>query len=438
MTRQAFRIATSGRPGPVALLCPDDILTAESEEKVYADPGCDRYPSMRIRASRESLVAAAELLAGATRPVLIAGGGSVISQAGKEVVRLAEKYGLPVATTLAGKGVIPESHPLSLGAMGGYTGGKYGRGKIANEFVADADIVFLLGSRTDQTPYFNWTLPKEGTKIIHLDIDPLEIGRNFKTDIAMVGDVRETLIDFIDYCAEKNIEMKIETNVEQIERAKDEWNKINQPFLVSEEGPVRPERLIRELADHIDPDTLVVTDASYASLWVMSHMDNMTTGTNFISPRAMAGIGWGLPAAIGAKMGYSGKKVFCLTGDGAFGYVMNELETAARYETKVITIVLNNRMYGFQKHYEELELGKSVECDLLDVDYSEVARALRCQGERVTDPKEINGALERAMNASAPYVLDVVIDANAIPPIAMFDSLNVGPAWGAGPVEGEH
>jgi acetolactate synthase-1/2/3 large subunit len=254
----------------------------------------------------------------------------------------------------------------------------------------------------------------------------------------MVGDVKETLVDFMDYCKGKNIELEVGTTAEHIHRLKEDWMKLSEPFLGSDKTPIRPERILRELAEYIDSDAMIVTDASYSSLWTMSHVDNVTGGCNFVSPRAMAGIGWGLPAAIGAKMGNPRKAVFCITGDGAFGYVMNELETAARYNTKVITIVLNNSTYGFQKHYEELELGRSIECDLSEVDYSEVARALRCQGERVQEPREIKGALERAIGANAPYVLDIVIDANAIPPIAMFDNLNVGASWGSGSQEIDH
>lgn len=421
MTRKAFRMATSGRPGPVALLCPDDIFIGEVEGDIYAEPGCDGCPSMRSRAGRASVAAAVEVLAAAKRPVFIAGGGCVLSQAWDEVVALAEMYNVPVATTQAGKGAITESHPLSIGVIGDYTGGKQGRGRIANQVVAESDVAFIMGSRTDQPPYMSWTLPKQGTKIIHLDVDPEEIGRNFKTAVAMVGDVKETLIDLMEYCRQNTVEIANERGVEQYARMKAEWLKDIEAFSISNETPIRPERLIKEFGEYVNTDTLIVSDASYATLWPLSHIDNMSGGSNFISPRGLSGVGWALPAAIGAKLGAPQKTVFCLTGDGAFGYVMNELETAARYNVKVITVVFNNSIFGFQKHYEQLEIGKSIEADLLDVDYSAVARDLRCEGERVTDPNAIKGALQRALEAKASYVLDVVLNPDVIAPLTLFD-----------------
>ena len=424
MTRKAFRLATSGRPGPVALVCPGDIMGADAEEEVYAEPGCGHYPSMRVRASREAIEAAAEVMATAKKPVIIAGGGSILSQAWDQVVELAEMYQIPVATTIMGKGTIPDAHPLSLGVMGNFTGGTYGRGKIANQIVSEADVAFIMGSRTDQYPYFNWTLPKKGTKVIHLDMDPEEIGRNFESHVALVGDVRETLMDFIEHCRGNQIKITSQIKKDQIDRLKEEWLKLNEPLLNSEAIPIRPERLIKEISEYVTEDTIVTTDASYVGSWAASHIDNVTKGCNFIIPRAMAGLGWGLPAAMGAKVGRPEKTVFCFTGDGAFGYVMNELETAARYNIGVITVVFNNNCWGFQKHYEEMAFGKSVECELLDVDYSSVARALKCNGERLKDPKEIKGALERAVSANGPYVIDVMMDPDVIAPLAMFDGFD--------------
>jgi acetolactate synthase-1/2/3 large subunit len=156
----------------------------------------------------------------------------------------------------------------------------------------------------------------------------------------------------------------------------------------------------------------------------MSHNEAVAAGRNFISPRGLSGVGWGLPAAIGAKLGNPDKKVYCLTGDGGFGYVMNELETAARYNVKIITVVFNNSILGFQKHWEKMTFGKTVECDLSNVDYSRVAEALGCLGERVEDPNSLKGAFEEADHADRPYVIDVVIDPNSIPPAILFNEYN--------------
>jgi acetolactate synthase-1/2/3 large subunit len=172
----------------------------------------------------------------------------------------------------------------------------------------------------------------------------------------------------------------------------------------------------------VDARTLIAADASYITGWALSHIENVAQGCTFISPRGTGGLGWGLPAAIGAKLADPSRTVMCLTGDGGFGYVINELETAARYRVKVLTVVFNNGTLAFQKHYEEKLFGTAIECDLLDVDYAEVARALKCGGERVTDPDGIGPALQRGLAAPGPYVIDVVIDPRAKAPIVSLES----------------
>lgn len=422
MIRKAFRIATSGRPGPVAVICPSDIMAAQGEAEVYAEPGCDRYPSRITCAGHEAIEDAISMLAAAKRPVIIAGGGCLLSQAWDPVVELAEMYRIPIATTLMGKGLIPDAHPLSIGVIGTYTGGKLGRGQIANPIVLEADLAIIMGSRTDQVPYDDWKIPKKGTPIIHLDIDPEEIGRNFETQVALVGDVKATLIELIRACKTSHEQFNFQTDEEKIARMKTELFAQTKPLRHSTQVPLRPEAVCHELcANLIDEDTIVAMDASFVCEWVLSYIDTLTKGSHFLMGRAMSGIGWDLPAAIGAKIGCPDKTVVSLCGDGAFGYVMNELETASRYNIKIIEVIFNNATFGFQKYYEELLFGRSVETDLQDIDYGEVARALKCQGERVTDHTGLKKALQRAKEAQGPYLIDVVIDPSALPPISWFD-----------------
>ncbi|MBT4888950.1 MAG: thiamine pyrophosphate-binding protein [Rhodospirillales bacterium] len=422
MVRKAFRIATSGRPGPVALICPFDIMAAQGEAEVYAEPDCDRYPSRTTCANHDAIVDAINLLTRAKRPVIIAGGGCLLSQAWDPVLELAETYRIPIATTLMGKGLVPDSHPLSIGVMGTYTGGKFGKGQIANQIVAEADLAIIMGSRTDQVPYDDWNIPTKGTSIIHLDIDPEEIGRNFETRVALVGDVKTTLNELIRTCKSNNANFNFETDENIIASRKTELFLQTEPLRLSTQAPLRPEAVCHELcANLIDENTIVAMDASFVCEWVLSYIDTLAIGAHFLMGRAMSGIGWDLPAAIGAKFGCPDKTVVSICGDGAFGYVMNELETASRNNIKVIEIIFNNASFGFQKHYEELLFGRSVETDLQDIDYSEVARALKCQGERVTDHADLKKAFIRAKEADGPYLIDVVIDPSATPPISWFD-----------------
>lgn len=421
--RKAFRIATTGRPGPVVLLCPGDVMAAEAEAETSADPAYTHFPANRVRASRDSIAAAARLLALARRPLLIAGGGTIISGAEEEVRLLAELFDMPVATTMTGRGAIADAHPLAAGPLGSTTGGRYGRGRISNTLFAEADVVFVLGSRTGQLCYSDWTLPKPGTKLIHLDIDPAEIGRNFSTDVAMVGDVRDTLRDLLAHCAEHGLARTDAASRERLEALTRDWREEFRPVATSGQVPIRPERLLAEISARADGKTLIVTDASYVTGWAMSHIDVPKAGRFILSPRGTGGIGWSLPAAIGAKLADPSLDIVCVTGDGAFGYVFNELETAARYGVEVQVVVFNNGTLGFQRHWEQKVMGRYLECDFLDIDFAELGRALKCGGERITDPAGIAAGLARSQAAKGPYVLDVVIDPDATAPIVGFESL---------------
>jgi len=421
--RKAFRIATTGRPGPVVLLCPGDVMAAEAEAETSADPAYTHFPANRVRASRDSIAAAAQLLASARRPLLIAGGGTIISGAEEEVRLLAELFDMPVATTMTGRGAIADAHPLAAGPLGSTTGGRYGRGRISNTLFAEADVVFVLGSRTGQLCYSDWTLPKAGTKLIHLDIDPAEIGRNFSTDVAMVGDVRDTLRDLLAHCAELGLARTDAAGRERLDALTRDWREEFHPVATSGQVPIRPERLLAEISARAGEKTLIVTDASYVTGWAMSHIDVPKAGRFILSPRGTGGIGWSLPAAIGAKLADPSLDVVCVTGDGAFGYVFNELETAARYGVEVQVVVFNNGTLGFQRHWEQKVMGRYLECDFLDIDFAELGRALKCGGERITDPAGIAAGLARGLAAQGPYVLDVVIDPDATAPIVGFESL---------------
>lgn len=421
--RKAFRISTTGRPGPVAVLCPTDVMAQSVESgDIVGDRRYTHAPATRSRPPLDDIASAAALLKSAKRPILIAGGGSVISGAADEIVALAEKLNAPLATTMTGRGTVADSHPLSVGPLGTSTGGRLGRGRIANRMLVEADVALLMGTRTGQICYSDWTLPRPGTKIIHLDIDPVEVGRNFETEIALVGDVRETLRDLIDVLASNGAGERPDPRPE-IERLTNEWLGDFEPVAASDARPIRPERLLTEISSLVDETSLLVTDASYITGWAMSHIDVPASGRFILSPRGTGGIGWCLPAAIGAKLADPSRSVICMSGDGAFGYVINELETAARVKVPLVVVVFNNSTLGFQRHWEQKVMGSYRECDFLDVDYSEVGRALKCQGERVTDPGEIRAALKRGLAANAPYVIDVVIDPDATAPIVGFETI---------------
>lgn len=417
ITRYAFRVATSGRPGPVVVLCPRDVMEEPNDEEVWADPGFDRFPSIRSRASDESVLAAAHLLLGAERPVIVAGGGVLHSQASEEVVALAQILNAPIATTMNGRGAVADAHPLAAGVLGTSTGGRLGRGRIANEVLAGADAVLIVGSRNGQICSCDWTLPRPGTRVAHIDIDPAEIGRNHRVEVTLVGDARGTLRALIETCRSRHRGALDPKCAERLASMKVAWQQEIAPWFASQQVPIRPERLLHEISQHLESDALLVTDASYVVGWALSHIDTHGGGTPTISPRGTGGLGWGLPAAIGARMGAPGREVLCVTGDGGLGYVLAELETAARYRAKMTVVVFDNRTLAFQKHVEVKLLGEAWECDLLDVDYAALARTMHWEAERVLDPEEIGPALKRARATAGPYLIDVAIDPDAIAPI---------------------
>ncbi|MDA1309775.1 MAG: thiamine pyrophosphate-dependent enzyme [Proteobacteria bacterium] len=380
-----------------------------------------RYPANRVRASVEAIARAAALLANAERPLIVSGGGAIISGATNEVAELAERFSAPVATTMTGKGAIADSHPLSAGVLGSSTGGKLGRGKIANQLLGEADLVFILGSRTGQICYSDWSLPKPGVTVMHLDIDPEEIGRNFATDLPMVGDVRDSLRDLLGYAKEHGLKTESRDNGGRLAAMHADWRLELEPAARAGQTPIRPERVFDAIDRVLDDKSLLVTDASYVTGWAMSQLSVPASGRFILSPRGTGGIGWSLPAGIGAKLGDPSRTVICVTGDGGFGYVMNELETAARNAVDLLVVVFNNSALAFQRHWEELAMGEYLHCDFLDVDYSEVARALKCGGENVTDPKDLEEAIARGLAYAGPYLLNVVVDPEAAAPIVGFD-----------------
>jgi acetolactate synthase-1/2/3 large subunit len=419
MTARGFSMATSGRPGPVYLGYPSDVLSCEPAVVPTEASSPAEYPAYRVAPDAESVRRAAAVLAAARRPCVVAGGGGLISAATRELAALARVLKAPVATTPLGKGAFDEFDSRSAGVVGGYTGGLSGRGRIANSVVLQSDAVVLVGSKTDSVATADWTVPSPETTIIHIDIDPAEIGRNYPSSIPMVGDAKLALAALTTELEEHPA--REEWALDSIAEATATWTEDVKGVTQSDSEPLRPERVMHEIAKVLDDDTIVTTDASYSSAWAMDLLRFRSPGRRFLAPRGYGSLGWGLPAAIGAKLPDPEKKVICITGDGGFGYVFQELETAARYGVPVVVVVLNNRVLGFQRHYERRFWNNDGETGLLDVDHALLAQALRCEGLRIETPDDLAGALSRARSSGRPTVIDVSVDETARPAITWFD-----------------
>lgn len=409
MLRRAFRIATSGRPGPVVLIARGIAEKEIEDASISVEPQFTTFPATRIPPAPELVREAARLLAEADRPCIVAGGGVVTSGAFAELRDLAELAGIPVATTISGKGAFDERHPLSAGAVGNIQGGRLGRGRVAARIVQESDVVLLVGTRTNQMATNNWTVPDSASIIIHIDIDPVEIGRNYRTRLGIVADAKLALGALSEAWREGGYAPRSE-RVDEIKGLLGDWERDNQEIENSGAIPIQPARLIREVRRFVDANTILVSDGSSPFMWASSHL-RIEAGRSFISPRGTGAIGTGLPMAIGAQLAAPDRRVICFEGDGGLMCgILAELETAARCNLGMPVIVFNNGSYLHEKNRMQGPLREEMDF-LPGIDFATVARGLKCEGIRVEQPERIAPAMERALaNRRTPTVLDVVID----------------------------
>lgn len=427
----AFTAAGSGRAGPAVLLVPLDVL----DERPEIDPAQPRrsaslgtFPLDRTAADPTRIAEAARLIAKAKAPVVIAGGGVHASQASAELSAL-QALGLPVATTVMGKGSVDETHPLSLGVVG-YFMAPRGRTSHLRSLVTEADVVLLIGNRTNQNGTDSWSLYPKSATYIHLDVDGGEIGRNYEA-LRLAGDAKLTLAA-LKQALEKEDLSALSTRRKALEEMiatglaahREDMKKL----VDMDAAPLRPERLMADLDSVLTPESIVVADASYSSIWIANFLTARKAGQRFITPRGIAGLGWGLPYALGAKAARPDAPVVCLTGDGGFGHVWSEMETGRRMKLPVVVIVLNNQILGYQKHAELSLFGNFTDvCDFEAVDHAAIARAIGCNGVRVDRPEDFLPALKEALSRDELTVIDVITDERAHPPITSFqgkDALN--------------
>lgn len=418
----AFTAATSGRPGPAVLLIPADLLTEKAGRASPRKASLGRYPLDRATPDPARIAEAAALLAQARRPLVIAGGGVHLSDAAAELAALQQDAHLPVATTFMGKGGVDETHPLSLGVVGNTMGlGARTRGMRA--MVETADVVLLVGNRTNQNGTDSWQLYPRGARFIHIDPDPLEIGRNYEA-LRLLGDAKLTLAALRDEMLKLDLATRAAARAEveaQIAAAVASWRTLVAGVTTRDGGPVRPERVVAEIDRRLDTDAIVCADASYSSNWIINYLTATRAGQRFLTPRGLAGLGWGVPLAIGAQVAAPQARIVCLCGDGGFGHSWAELETLRRLKLPLTVIVLNNGILGFQKHGEDTVLGEhTIACDFADVDHAAIARACGVRATRVEHGEEVGPALDAAFASNEPNLIEVLTDPNAKPPLTFF------------------
>lgn len=417
LLRQAFRAATSGTPGPVHLRFAGNLGQIEQQEaelEVILEKQFSRVPAYRPAPEAANIAEAARVLGSAKKPVIVSGGGVRSSGAGPEIVELAEKLQIPVATSMNGKDTVPGNHPLSIGVSGSYPRA------TANRLVREADLVFFVGTQTGGMVTHFWTVPPIGTPAIQLDIDPEELGRNYPLQASLLGDAKTSLRLLID-AADASSSSSRKDWVSHCQATVGEWRSEWAPLLKSDDAPIRPERIMQTLTDHLPSDAIVVADTGHSGMWTGGYLDLNSPDQSFM--RAAGHLGWGFPAALGAKCGAPTRPVVLFSGDAGFWYHIAEIETAVRWGIHAVIIVNNNgsqnqetkifdNAYGGQQPESGHELWH-----FKQTSFKNIAEAMGAKAIRVEKPRELQGALEQAIGMKGgPVILDVVTDIEALAP----------------------
>ena len=412
----AFRVATTGRPGPVHVILPMDVQ-ADAADIEIPDP-VKHKPFGRIRGDPDQVKKAAELLVTAERPVILAGGGVILSGAHAEVIRLAEYLGAAVVTTMMGKGAIPEDHPL----CAFYTGAK--ATTCGNKLTRDADVILAVGCRfADETtssykPGVSFNVPP--TKLIHVDIDPNEIGKNYPVEVGIVGDANITLRDIINTLKTMMEKKKYQElpYFKRILRVKREWEAKLAPLQKSNKIPMTLSRVLLEIRKALERNAIVVGAAGHAQAQLFQEFPIYEPRTH-LSSGGFSTMGWCIPATQGAKLAKPDRQVLGLCGDGDFLMTCQELATAVQYNIPVVYCVTNNYgwlsirdlqidVYGKDRAFaSEFRMQKNGE--LYNPDFVKLAESFKCYSERIETPEEVAPGLERAFKSGKPAVLEIPV-----------------------------
>ena len=401
--RAAFRAMTGGRPGAVHLALPFDTQKNEVDEaEIWADARHSHFPADRPGPEAEAVARAAEVLASATRAVMICGGGPVISGAFDEVARLAGMLDMPVGTTVSGQGIIAETDPLALGVVG-----SNGGVPATRAVVDEADVVLFVGCRAGSVTTERWRSPPKGARIIHIDSDPMVPGTNYPTEVAIVADAKAALGAICDALEGREV-----TGSNGAARAKAAWEAklaAFTPLAESDATPIRPERVIATLARVLPDDATIVADPGTPCPYVSAHYRLRKAGRHLWSNRAHGALGYAMAAACGAHVGRPEAKTVALMGDGSFGFCVGEFETMVRYNWDVTCVVFSNAVYGWIKAGQKSGFGgRYHNVDFTRTDHAAVARGFGVAAWTVEDPADLEGALKAALDHDGPSLVDVI------------------------------
>ncbi|MCW5261769.1 thiamine pyrophosphate-binding protein [Verminephrobacter eiseniae] len=407
IVRSAFRAMTTGRPGAAHICLPHDVQKHEADaQDIWAQPGHDRFPAMRYAADPAEIDTAAARLTAAQSPVIMCGGGLVISGACGELDTLARLLNAPVVTTISGQGSLADTHPLNAGVVGANGGSHATRAILGN-----ADLVLLIGCRAGSTSTEHWTYPSRRIPVLHLDVDPMAIAANYRTDVALVGDARLTL---------RALNALVHDRLAQRPRsgadgaaiaaaARAAKHRHFQPLAASLDRPIKPERVVDALNRLLPGNAIVVADPGTPCPYFSAYFNAATPGRQFITNRAQGALGFAMSAGIGAAIGRPDCVVVSVMGDGSFGFTCGEMETMVRRKIPVKMVVFSNCVFGWIKASQKAGYGEryfSVDFDRTD--HARVAEAFGLKAWRVQDPAQLDGAIEAALRHDGPALIDVI------------------------------
>lgn len=406
LIRRAFKEATGGRGGAVHLGLPFDVQKAPVEaDTVWADSRFGQFPAERSGADQQAVEAAAEAILAASRPIILCGGGPVLSGAEAEVQALAELLAAPVVTSVSGKGSLAETHPLAAGVVGSNGGCVETR-----ELLDSADLVVMIGCRAGSVTTERWRHPAPGTKIVHIDADPAVPGANYRPEAAVVGDAKRVLQALLALLREALPTSRDSSQVQaQVAEVRATKFARFQELANSSQRPIRPEAVVHHLRELLPKDSVVVADPGTPCPYFSAYLEQEEPGRRFISNRAHGALGYSLSGVVGAWFARPQAKCVAVMGDGSFGFTAGEMETLVRLGAPVTLIVFSNASFGWIKAGQHAGFGEryySVDFDRTD--HARVAEAFGLKAWRVEDPAELRGALAAALEQGGPTLVDVV------------------------------
>ena len=417
VVKEAFYIASTGRPGPVLLDIPKDVFTEEATFSYPDKVDLAGYKPV-LRGHPAQIKKAAKLINDASKPLIIAGRGVIISQGCEELKDLAEKAQIPVITTLLGIGSFPESHILSFGMLGMH-GTAY-----ANMAVGAADLIIAIGMRFDDRATSKVSGFASQAKVVHIDIDPAEIGKNVKVDVPIVGDAKHILQALNKLVTTQN---RISW-VHQIE----EWREQHPCTVIRDCPELLPQYVVRKIYEVTNGKSIVVTGVGQNQMWSAQHFW-YNKPNQFISSGGLGAMGFELPAAMGAKVACPQDPVWCVAGDGGFQMTIQELATIVQEKLAVKIAIINNGYLGMVRQWQELFYKRRyVATPLSNPDFVKIAEAYGIPGLRVSDKKQVVSAIERAMAYEGPFLIDFVVEPEEnvypmVPPGAALSEIMEGP-----------